>query len=82
MNTEQRRAEIASNMKRDEEQGFDAFMENQTTKFLVSLIPTCNSPKTLETLLKTAFHAGFGVGGATILGGVLGAIASKDKGLH
>lgn len=44
--------------------GFESWMNSETTRFMVSLIPAGDNKDTLITLLRATYSAGFGCGTA------------------
>jgi hypothetical protein len=65
--------------KATQEAAFQRFMTKPETKLLVSMVPQANPPEAIETLLRSSFDAGFGVGMGDTLGLVLDAMLKGDK---
>ena len=57
-------SEIEREMKGHQKESFRRFMEQQSTRMMISLIPATEKAEFLETLLLSAFEAGFGSGSA------------------
>lgn len=50
---------------------FQLWMMRPTTRLMTSMIPKCDKPEVLQTLLQEAFDAGFDSGGAEMAVGLL-----------
>ena len=49
-------------------EGFDRFMNNNSIRLLISMIPPSDKPDIIETLLKEAFNSGYISGEGNMLG--------------
>lgn len=56
--------ELAARLEARKNETRDAFMNNQTTKLLMALIPASEPPEALATLLRAAHDGGFEHGAA------------------
>lgn len=65
--------------KRQIDDAFTSFMDQDAIKLLVSMIPRAESPETLHALLKSAFVSGFACGTMTTTALAVAA-ALRDKG--
>ena len=63
-----------------EEEGFQDFMQAPLTRLALSLIPPGEHQDTLALLLRAAFNAGAGTGGAGVMRMVVSSIREKPGG--
>lgn len=61
------------------DRNFNAFMEKQETKLVVSMLPPANPPEALSTLLRMAFEAGSNSGASDVLGDIVEAMLKSPR---
>ena len=62
-----------------QKEGFDAFLQSEQTKFMLSLIPEGAPPDAVVTLLRSTFNAGFSIGVGTMVTDLAKALLAKDR---
>jgi hypothetical protein len=62
LTNEQRRAKDKADRERGTNEGFAGWMAKPETKLILSTIPQSQPPEAVQTLLRSAFDAGVGVG--------------------
>ncbi len=58
---------------------FIAYMNSPATKLLISMIPACQPPELVETLLRATYERGFEIGVSAVALPMLEARAQKDQ---
>lgn len=62
------------------EHGFNNWWGQDTTRFMLSMIPQPENPEVLKTLMRNAYEAGFGCGSAAFAVDMLTKMMDAKKG--
>lgn len=70
-------SEAAQNKAKDE--AFAKFLEEPTTKFVLTFIPEGRDADAVRTILRASFNAGFSCGGGFFVGDLLKTLMKGDR---